>query len=880
MIHLQPSARLPTAILVLLAITSLTPAPTASAEAFTTTHHLAEPMVDPATVWTGEEALLMGGRNATGPVDTIQTYDPSTGKARVLDAKLPQRTHGATAVWTGDAAYLFGGAHLIAVEDPTGTADFVAEVEAHDTIVRVDPHTGNVTTLSDRLPEAAFGMASVWTGDAAYLYGGVNRTIQNDTGRTDVLDWILRFDPTAPEGDRVQRVGSLPAPFLDLHAAWSGSSTLLMGGWVETRTEDGDRVLAASDRVLRHDPGASGATLLEPRLPTTLRWAGTATVNGSAYLFGGCQSTCDDAATTQLETVVRVNLTTAAAERLHPTLPAPRIAPGAVTTPDGILVVGGGRGRDRYDVVFDDVLTFEPGPTPPLAPRNLSLQGTQAGVEVTWDPPTYDGGANLTGYQVERARPGSGFTPVVTVPANGTDALDPTAPPDVNLTYRVRALNPEGLGEPGLAGNVTAPPRPPSEPQHLEALGIPGAVLLRWSAPATDGGRDLGPYQVHRDGTPVANVTDTRWTDANLTGNGSHVYTVHARNSIGFSTAAGPVSAGPEDRLPPPRNVTLRASGTAVDLTWDPPTAGPVTHYQVLAGPTWDTLEPLQNTTDTSFQTEGLAPGEVRWFAVAAVNATGPGAPSQAQRAVHVVPPGPPRDLAAEPGPGRVVLKWASPQDTGGAEEIFYLVTRQRVTDEDPVFINPDRWTETSLRDDEAPPGETVTYRVRAVNAAGTGPETNLTVEVPRHNQVPVARLSTSSLRAHQGELVGFDASASHDPDGRIVRVSWSFGDGAATGWVTSLQALHRYDAPGNYTVQVQVRDDHGAVSHPANATVVVSPPPDRQEEPTDPTGPVETEPTDPSDDGFLGVPGPTASPTLLALVGVALLTMWRERRR
>lgn len=85
------------------------------------------------------------------------------------------------------------------------------------------------------------------------------------------------------------------------------------------------------------------------------------------------------------------------------------------------------------------------------------------------------------------------------------------------------------------------------------------------------------------------------------------------------------------------------------------------------------------------------------------------------------------------------------------------------------------------------------------------GPDPHLLTVLP--NQGPVASFSVQSGAARSPSR--FNATRSSDPDGRVARYDWDFGDG------TSLRdggpkPRHVYAAPGTYAARLTVTDDEG----------------------------------------------------------------------
>ncbi len=75
------------------------------------------------------------------------------------------------------------------------------------------------------------------------------------------------------------------------------------------------------------------------------------------------------------------------------------------------------------------------------------------------------------------------------------------------------------------------------------------------------------------------------------------------------------------------------------------------------------------------------------------------------------------------------------------------------------------------------------------------------------------------------GEVISFDAGASHDPDGNLIAYAWDFGDGARGDGKTVQYAYHH---SGVYRVGLTVRDDSATDTNTASdsLTVVVNEPP------------------------------------------------------
>ena len=88
-------------------------------------------------------------------------------------------------------------------------------------------------------------------------------------------------------------------------------------------------------------------------------------------------------------------------------------------------------------------------------------------------------------------------------------------------------------------------------------------------------------------------------------------------------------------------------------------------------------------------------------------------------------------------------------------------------------------------------------------------------------NQPPTAVFTATPITGNAPLLVNVDANASTDADGTILAYAWDFGDGTLA---TGVTANHTYALAGNYTVQLIITDDGGALDT-ATAVITVTPP-------------------------------------------------------
>ncbi|MGB9690831.1 MAG: family 10 glycosylhydrolase [Candidatus Sumerlaeaceae bacterium] len=126
-----------------------------------------------------------------------------------------------------------------------------------------------------------------------------------------------------------------------------------------------------------------------------------------------------------------------------------------------------------------DVLTL---PWPPAQPTNLHVCGvTQTQVCLAWS----DEAENETAYEIERDT-GSGFEHLATLPADSDTFTDPSLDAEMNVLYRVRAVNAGGASLWSNRVEVRTLPWAPAIPLNLSAALVDGHTQLTWIDASTN----------------------------------------------------------------------------------------------------------------------------------------------------------------------------------------------------------------------------------------------------------------------------------------------------------------------------------------------------------------------------------------------------------
>lgn len=183
---------------------------------------------DMVSTWTGRELVVWGGRAGAGSLDDGAAYDPELDTWRAL-ADSPLGGRVVRGVWTDREVLVWGGEQ---------GAQALADGAAYD------PRANSWRTLAPSPLTARRGVALAWTGEEMLVWGGAAGTGSFFFGTGAGYE---------PEADAWRDLPSSPGRFIP-DAVWTGEELLVWGGIVATGGSGAAGTIEPAADGVRYDP--------------------------------------------------------------------------------------------------------------------------------------------------------------------------------------------------------------------------------------------------------------------------------------------------------------------------------------------------------------------------------------------------------------------------------------------------------------------------------------------------------------------------------------------------------------------------------------------------------------------------------------------------
>ncbi len=350
------------------------------------------------------------------------------------------------------------------------------------------------------------------------------------------------------------------------------------------------------------------------------------------------------------------------------------------------------------------------GDVPPIPTGFAATAPLDSQVALTWAA-----SSGATSYNIYRGSAPGGEA-LLQAGVLGTTFEDSGLGDGQTFYYMVTAVN--GSGESGQSSEVSATTMA-SSPGNLNAVAGDSQVVLTWNCSPTATG-----YRLYRDtlggpgGATNFLVTGTNFTDTGLVNGTSYFYQIGTVNSSGENFNTGPTvfatpAAGNSAEAPAgaPSNLTATAGNGVVTVSWLP--VSNASSYNVFRG-TGSNMETLLQTgvVSVTFSDTGLTNGVAYYYEVAAVNA-GQSSPLSTETSATPYVPSAPTNLTTQAQSHEVMLTWAG---NGTSYAVYRGIASGAETLLDTGL------TGNTFTDAGVVNGTTYFYKIRCLNAGGSGP--------------------------------------------------------------------------------------------------------------------------------------------------------------
>ena len=342
----------------------------------------------------------------------------------------------------------------------------------------------------------------------------------------------------------------------------------------------------------------------------------------------------------------------------------------------------------------------------PSAPQSVAAVPGNAKATISFSAPSSNG-SDILYYTITNSTTGN------------TDASGTQSPLTVSgltngytYSYYVRAINASGTSD--ASETVSVIVGTPTQPTSVVATPGNKFITISFSAPDSSGAAVITKYIVYNNetGSIDSSGTSTSIRVSGLTNGTTYSHYVAAQNTYGIGTSSSIVSAtaGTPNA---PTNVSAVAGNAYINVSFTGSTStggSTITNYNV-----YDASGNIDASGSSSpISVSGLTNGTTYTYYVKGENSKGTGSASSSVSATPYTVPGIPQDVSGVAGNQTVKISFSAPSSTGGSAITGYTIL--------DVSTNvTTTTTDLSATIISLTNGTTYSYKVAAVNLAGTG---------------------------------------------------------------------------------------------------------------------------------------------------------------
>jgi len=416
-------------------------------------------------------------------------------------------------------------------------------------------------------------------------------------------------------------------------------------------------------------------------------------------------------------------------------------------------------------------------------------------VNLSWSAPTTGGAA--TGYKIE-VKKGSGSYETLVANSQSTSTLFTHTGLTSGTTYyyRISAINSAGTSS---STEASATPKETTTPTLTATAVSPTSIMLSWVPPSQTYHQSITGYKIeekmsqdtYQIMTDNTNSAGTSYTITGLTTGQTHTYVVSAYFSLGASPRSNDASATPLTTSTPPTSQPAMSgpsvptglsataiSPTQINLSWSAPSStggSAITGYKIEVKKgtgQYETLTSTQNST-TKYSHTKLETGSTYTYRIYAINSVGISPVSSESSATPMLStstqptvtlPGQPTLTAILSSPTQINLSWTA--SSAGSPATSYKIEYKIGTGQYLTLIKSTTstsYSHTGLLEN------TYSYRVSAINSAGTGTPSNevslTTKPVEATPEPETVKCGPGTVLNSQGVCVLAESEPEPDPE-------------------------------------------------------------------------------------------------------------------